>query len=260
MRTLFLFTLAVVLSTNLSARENPFSTTNAYDEEAARIIESEQFAMNGFDENEYVQRMREKLAVEDEVEPNTSNLKNKNENRSEVKDEAVPPKKMAKQEEPKKEVSKDELERLIKQAQQETEEKAKKIIEEKLKNTQSKPKEVVFVKPRLDVEEPMKEDTTLNILPYLDVIYNDNKIDLKSKYKVSKKFSLPKENKLIIDFKAKVNFYTKRENLDSKNFEKIAVGNHKSKGFFRVVIKLNKKPSSYKVSYKNNLISIFSSN
>ena len=39
MKTLFLFTLTIILSINLSARENPFAVTDAYEEEAAKIIE-----------------------------------------------------------------------------------------------------------------------------------------------------------------------------------------------------------------------------
>ncbi|MGM0519913.1 MAG: AMIN domain-containing protein [Campylobacterota bacterium] len=263
MKTLFLFTLAVILSTNLNARENPFTTTNAYDEEAARIIESEQFAMNQSEESDYIQRMREKLAVEDEI-PSIASIKNTDENKSEViKNEQKPQKVEEKKKttKTKEEISNEELKKLIKQAQQETEQRAKQIIEEQLKSSQIKPQEVVFVKPRLDVEEQMQnEQTTLNILPFLDIVYSDNKMDLKSKYSVSKKFSLPKENKLIVDYKAKVNFYTKREELNSKNFKKIAVGNHKKNSFFRVVIQLDSNPSNYEVSYKNDLVSISPSN
>lgn len=263
MKTLFLFTLAVVLSITLNARENPFTTTNAYDEEAARIIESEQFTMNGFNENDYIQRMREKLAVEDEI-PNSTSKPKAHENKSEVIEQKQVAKETKKEKQPtktKQEISNEELKKLIKQAQQETEQRAKQIIQEELKSSNNKPQEVVFVKPRLDVQEELQnEEKTLNILPFLDIVYSNNKIDLKSNYNVSKKFSLPKENKLIVDYKAKVNFYTKREDLDSQNFKKIAVGNHKKNGFFRVVIQLDKNPSNYEVSYKNNLISIFPSN
>ena len=101
---------------------------------------------------------------------------------------------------------------------------------------------------------------TKEILPFLKLEFNDEELSIHTEYKVSKKFSLDKGNKLIIDYKAKLNFYTKREDLKSKNFKRVTIGNHKNNGFFRVVVELNSKPSNFKVNYKNNLISIIKSN
>ena len=39
MKTLFLFTLTIILSINLNARENPFAVTDAYEEASAKIFE-----------------------------------------------------------------------------------------------------------------------------------------------------------------------------------------------------------------------------
>lgn len=192
--------------------------------------------------------MQEKLAVEGE---------NKNTVEKQI-DKIVP---LINEKAPKEEAkySKEEVEKLIKKAQKQTEYKTKQLIEKKIEETAKvEPKQVVFVKPRPDVEvtEMNKE---LQILPFVKLDYNDDELSIHTDYKVSKKFSINKDNKLIIDYKANVNFYTKREDLESKNFKKITVGNHKKNGFFRVVVELDKKPSSYKVDYKNNLITIFNS-
>jgi hypothetical protein len=97
---------------------------------------------------------------------------------------------------------------------------------------------------------------TKKLLDFIKIEYNDDKLIIYTDYKVSKKFTLDKENKIIIDYKAKMNFYTKRDDLESKNFMKIAVGNHKQEKYFRVVVELSDKPKNYKVSYTDNLITI----
>lgn len=247
MKTLSLFTSALILAVSLEARENPFDTTAAYEEEAARIIELNEESLYNPSEEDYAQRMQEKLAVEGE---------NKNEVEKQIEKIVPMMQEKTKQEH---KYSKDEVEKLIKKAQKQTEYKTKKLIEKKLEETKKiEPKQVVFVKPRPDV---IIENTTkeLQILPFVKLEYSDSELMIHTDYKVSKKFSINKENKLIIDYKANVNFYTKRENLDSKNFKKITIGNHKKNGFFRVVVEFDKNPSSYKVDYKNNLITIFNS-
>jgi len=261
MKTLFLFTLSVVLSLNLSARENPFAATNAYEEEAARLIELSETDDSTYGEEQFVQDMQEQMSMTKEF-PQEEN-KNKVE-------EAVNKLMPALKEQPKKEekkFSEKEVKKLIKKAQAQTEAKTKKLIEEKLETTPKvEPKQVVFVRPRADVEEPEEmmaeedEMKTTEILPFLKLEYNNDKLVIHTKYKVSKKFSLDKGNKIIIDYKAKLNFYTKRADLESMNFKKVAVGNHKKNGYFRVVLELDKKPRNYKVNYKNNLITVIKSN
>ena len=247
MKTLSLFTSALILAVSLEARENPFDTTIAYEEEAARIIELNEESLYNPSEEDYAQRMQEKLAVEGE-----------NKNKVEKQIEKIVP--MMGKPKVEQKYSKEEVEKLIKKAQKQTENKTKKLIEKKLEETKKiEPKQVVFVKPRADVEVVENTTKELQILPFVKLEYSDTDLMIHTDYKVSKKFSINKENKLIIDYKANVNFYTKREDLESKNFKKIAIGNHKKNGFFRVVVKLDKKPSSYKVDYKNNLITIFNS-
>ena len=62
MKTLFLFTLTLVLTLNLNARENPFEATNAYEEEAARIIEQNEIDENAINESAYIKEMQEKMS------------------------------------------------------------------------------------------------------------------------------------------------------------------------------------------------------
>lgn len=262
MKTLFLFTLSVVLSLNLSARENPFAATNAYEEEAARLIELNETDDSTYGEEQFVQDMQEQMSM-------TKEFSKEEENKNKV-EEAVKKLMPALKEQPKKEekkFSEKEVKKLIKKAQAQTEAKTKKLIEEKLESKPKvEPKQVVFVKPRADVEiddEMMIEEDemkTSQILPFVKLEYNNNKLVIHTKYKVSKKFSLNKGNKIIIDYKAKLNFYTKREDLESMNFKKVAVGNHKKNGYFRVVLELDKNPNNYKVNYRNNLITVIKSN
>lgn len=252
MKTLFLFTLPVILSLNLDARENPFVPTNSYEEEAARIVELHEEENLRYSEEEYAQIKREEASVIDEINANKNSVDSTINKIMPILDT---------QKTKEKQFSEKEVKQLINKAQKQTEMKTKKLIEEKLKNAKTvEPKQVVFVKPRPDVEIMDNQLITNEILPFVKLEYNDDKLSIYTDYKVSKKFSLDKGNKLIIDYKAKLDFYTKREDLKSSNFKRIAIGNHKKNGYFRVVIELSKNPSSYKVNYKDNLITILNSN
>jgi hypothetical protein len=248
MKTLFLFTLTLVLAFNLNARENPFEATNAYEEEVARIIEQNEIDQNSINESAYIQEMEEKM----------SNVTDDNQNKNKV-EEAI--KKLTPALKVEKTYTKKEVKKLIQKAQVQSENKVKKILKKELEKKEIvEPTQVVYVKPRTDIIEEDSATKTKILLDFIKVEYNDNKLILHTKDLVSKKFNIDKENKLIIDYKAKKNFYTKREDLDSKNFKKIAVGNHKEEKFYRVVILLSKKPSNYKVEYKDDIITVFSLN
>jgi len=253
MKTLFLFTLTIILSLNLSARENPFAATNAYEEEAARIIELNEINEEETLNAEYIKEMQQKMN-------NMTSVNKDDVNKNKVK-EAVKKLTPALKAKPKeKTYSQKEVKKLIKKAQIQTEAKTKAIVKKELAKTKVvEPQQVVFVKPRTDIveDDPMK---TKEILPFIKVSYNNDMLTIHTDDKVSKKFSLDKDNKIIIDYKAYKNFYTKREDLNSKAFEKVAVGNHKKDRFYRVVVKLSSKPSDYKVNYKDGLITIVKSN
>ncbi|MAD43010.1 MAG: hypothetical protein CL623_11565 [Arcobacter sp.] len=248
MKTLFLFTLTLILTFNLNARENPFEATNAYEEEVARIIEQNEIDENSINEAAYIQEMQEKM----------SNITENNQNKNKV-EEAI--KKLTPALKTEKTYTQKEVKKLIKKAQVQSESKVKKLVKKELeKNKPQKLEQIVYVKPRTDIIEENTQTKTKVLLNFIKVEYNDNKLILHTKDLVSKKFNIDKENKLIIDYKARKNFYTKRENLDSKNFKKIAVGNHKEEKFYRVVILLSKNSSNYKVEYKDNIITVLSLN
>lgn len=248
MKTLFLFTLTIILAFNLNARENPFEATNAYEEEAARIIEQNESDNNSINESAYIQEMQEKMSA----------VSKNNENKNKVT-EAVKKLKPALKVE--KTYSKKEVKKLIKKAQVQSESKAKKLLKKELaKSKMVEPKQIVYVKPRTDIIDDTMNMKTKMLLDFVKVEYNDDKLIIHTNDTVSKKFTLEKENKIIIDYKARKNFYTKREILESRSFKKIAVGNHKKEKFYRVVILLSKKPSNYKVEYKDNLITVLSLN
>ena len=222
-----LFTLLLVLSTSLIARENPFEATNAYEEEAARIIEmneiEEDYALEYQQEQEYIKNMYEKMnnpAVEEKKEPEKPTL------------------------------TENEVKKMIKKAQKETEKKAEKIAKKLVDEKPKEVEQVVYVKPRLDVTNEKE------LLPFVKVEYDNDKINIFSEYKVSKKITLPGEKKIVLDFNAKENFYTVREALKSTSFPKITVGNHKKDKFFRVVVELANMPEDYEVTYDDKMVTI----
>lgn len=233
MKKMSLFTLLFVLACGLEARENPFAPTNAYEEEAARIIEmnevDQDYAAEYQQEQAYIKEVYEKMnnpALEPEI------------------------KKEVKKPEPKPLLTEDKIKKLIKKAQKETVAKTKKIVEKAIEEKPKEVQEVVYVKPRVDVVNEKE------ILPFLKVEYDNDKIDIFSKYKVNKKLTLPGKKKIILDFTAKENFYTKRVDLNSTNFKKVSVGNHKVDKFFRVVIEVSEMPENYEVTYEDNKVSI----
>ena len=152
--------------------------------------------------------------------------------------------------------SKKEVDSMIQKTKSQTEQKTKEIVKKELSKTQAvEPTQVVYVKPRPDV---IDEDELISkqLLSFLKIEFNDNKLIIHTDHEVSKKFSIIKENKIIIDYKAKINFLTKKDDIDSRNYKKITIGNHKNEGYFRVAIELIDKPSKYDVKYESNLITI----
>lgn len=217
-----LLTLLLLLSTSLFARENPFTATNAYEEEAARMIEinevEQDYDVEFQQEQQYVNEMYEKMN-KPEPEPNTM----------------------------KPTLTEEKVKKMIEKAQKKVK---PKVIIKKVVEQPKKPQQVVYVKPRLDVTSEKE------ILPFLKIEFDNDKLDIYSKYKVTKKITLPGKKKIVLDYTAKENFYTVRETITSTNFPKIAVGNHKKDKFFRVVVELAHMPESYEVTYDDNKVSI----
>ena len=248
MKTLFLFTLTIILSTNLSARENPFAVTDAYEEASARILEIDETpkTLEAAQEAQYIKEMQEKMSKVASLDANKNKVEEKiNKIAPLVKENPAP-----------KSYSKKEVDSMIQKTKSQTEQKTKEIVKKELSKTQAvEPTQVVYVKPRADVIND-DELVSKKLLSFLKIDFNDNKLIIHTDYEVSKKFSIIRENKIIIDYKAEINFLTKKDDIDSRNYKKITIGNHKKEGYFRVAIELIDKPSKYDVKYENNLITI----
>lgn len=238
MKTLFLFALTSILTLNLNARENPFETTNVFEEEVGKIVEMDEKAVKkSMEDTPYIKEMQEKM----------SKVSSQGENKNKVEDNKVEPLEQ-------KAYSKKEVDNLIQKTQNQTVQKTKELVKKEVQKT-TEPTQVVYVKPRSDVGED-EALLTKNILPFIKLEYNDNKLIINTTHPVSKKFSVDNENKLIIDYKALLEFNTKTDTLESKNFKRVAVGNHKKEGYFRIAIELIDKPSKYDVSYSDESITI----
>ena len=116
MKTLFLFTLTLLLSINLSARENPFEATNAYEEEEARIIEQNEIDKDAMNEQSYIDEMKKTMS--------------KQISKEEKVEKAV--KKLMPALKTEKTYTKKEVKKLIKKAQIQNEIKTKKILKKEL--------------------------------------------------------------------------------------------------------------------------------
>ncbi|PPK61774.1 AMIN domain-containing protein [Malaciobacter marinus] len=230
MKKISLFIALLILSSSLSARENPFETTQAYNEEVARLMEIKESYPDEFENQEkiYIEEIQEKMKTNSINKDTKSVEKKANKKASEL--------------------TEDKIKKLITQAQEKTVNETKKFVQELKKQEKE---EIIYVKPRTDVSFEKE------LLPFLKFEYTNVKLQINTKYDVFKKFTLPNQNKIILDFHAKENFYTKREDLNSTNFTRITVGNHKKDKFFRVVVELTDTPDNYEVTYTNGQVTIF---
>ena len=236
MKKLSLITLSLFAAISLEARENPFVSTNAYEEEKARIIEQNAIDAQAAQSEAYIKEMQKMM---ESIRP----------------DGTLPEKKPVVQEPKKEIVTKDEIKELLKNVEKQNAVKTQQIVKkelEKAKEDQTT-KEVVFVKPRTDIQVL---DKTIKPLPYVEISYNDNSLSINTNYEMKKSFNLESENKIIVDFEATKKFTTKKNELSSENFKTVVIGNHQEKNFFRVVVKTSNKPSSYKISKENGSVKI----
>ena len=137
MKTLFLFTLTVILALNLNARENPFEPTDVFEDEVGKIVQMDENSVKkSMEETPYIKEMQEKM----------SNVTGQNKNKVEENiDKAMP---VTEQ----KAYSKKEVDSLIQKTQKQTEQKAKEIAKKEVQKT-TEPTQVVYVKPRSDVAD-----------------------------------------------------------------------------------------------------------
>lgn len=237
MKTSSLILLCTLIFTSTYARENPFEPTQTYNDELAKLYDGEMNYPQEF-------QKKNKPELEDMTSPKTKALAKTQE---ELEAEAYA-KKVA-QENIKKAK---ELERKKKLAEEKSKKEAILKEAEKLAIEKAKKNPMIYVKLREDIVV----DKTLDVLPFLKVSYTNDEVKIDSKHEVFKKFYLPKERKLILDFRADTSFYTKHYNLESKYFKKLSVGNHKEDRYFRVVILLDQDTKKYSVRHDNNLVLI----
>lgn len=223
MKKLILSALIVSLALTLQARENPFIM---YDENSGQTIETPNRinTQTDWEEANFINSYQNK---------NNKTTKQA-ESKSTVK----------KQEE--KTYSKKEVDSLILKTRYQNEQKTKQLLNQ-VKNKE--PEQIVYVKPRTDINEEL---LTQNILPFIKLGYSDNKLIIESDDLISKKFTINKENKIVVDFKGRKNFTGKRTLLDTSNFKAITIGNHSKNGFYRVVIELNSRPVNFDINYLEN--------
>ncbi len=127
-----------------------------------------------------------------------------------------------------------------------------KILEKKIaKLTPKETQEKIETKP---LEE--KDLISKEVFPFLTFSYNDDKIIIKNKDSLLQKIILDKENKIALDYKRKIYFYTKKYDLNSKNFNKIAIGTHPEKSFYRIMIQLNSNFKDFTIEEKDDLFII----
>jgi len=240
--------LTVVLAMCLEARDNPFAR---YEEDTGIMQEVNETpqTLDEIRELEYIKKVQQEQAQQQRTKAQTPT-------KPPVK-AVKPPVKPAQ-----KIYSKKEVDSLIQKTKQQNEQKAKELVKKELAKVKKEPEQVVYVKPRADVEADTKTTTlssnsgAKDILPFLNVEITDDKLVIKSTYTMFKKFSIDKENKLAFDYRAKVSFLTKKEHINSKNFKTLVVGNHRNNSYFRVALELTNKPSKYNVDVTNESVTI----
>lgn len=234
------------------ARENPFVATEAFEEEKNRLLE--RFAQEQEPKPEINILENVKNVYVDESIQQTNNIIEEN--------KSVPPK-----EEPKIEPIIKTAESKIQKPQQQpktTPKPEQTIVQpEPTVVVEPEPKQetIALVKPTAEVKKPVEniklKDEAKYIktgLKFVTVKYYDNRIEISSPYKVFKKLNLEEEKKIVFDFRADVNFFTKRLDLNHKYFKQVAIGNHKSEGYFRVVVELKEPINKFDATYTDTKV------
>ncbi|MEA3290097.1 MAG: hypothetical protein U9Q04_07955 [Campylobacterota bacterium] len=147
-------------------------------------------------------------------------------------------------------------------------EKAKFIIaQEKAEKQNLKEEEFVEleIQPKkispFKIKEGCKESYDFLPLSFVKVKTSEDNIQfhLSDNYKLINQDILVDRNKFVFDFEADLIFYTKREKLCHSYFKSFAIGNHPKQRYFRIVVELSDKVSSYKenLDIKNSILTIY---
>jgi hypothetical protein len=111
---------------------------------------------------------------------------------------------------------------------------------------------------KVEVKKPTLIEKCYKVLPFLTIDLQKNKLDIdaRDKYKIIKVYTIPIQNKIVIDFAGAVKHYTKSGTFTSPLFKSYKVGNHPEKGFFRVVITTKHNPEKYMPLINKNKVTI----
>ena len=121
MKTLFLFTLTIILALNLNARENPFEATDSFEEELDKAaVLDEKAIKRSMEEAPYIKEMQEKM----------SNVSGQSANKNKVEDNSNKPAPTPEE----KSYTKKEVDTLIQKTQKQTEQKAKELVKKEVQN------------------------------------------------------------------------------------------------------------------------------
>jgi len=271
-----LVTLIIVISSNLSARENPFEPTQTYETEVARLMEIEEDYPYEFqekeDQEEHKTQEKNIHSKTDAAKMPPPMMQDKNTSMPQVDKEAkkeIKPKMQMKPTSVKKmalvEPKITTAEPMIPPMPQEMpakKEETKTITLENAMSNLSEEKIEVQVPNRKGFGEPKMEmiakdiHENIDLLPFVNLDYTNDKITIGSKYEVFRKFTIDKSKKIVLDYHAKTFFLTKSKKTNTDYFAKVIAGNHLKDRYFRIVVVLKDKPSKYKVTYTNNLVTI----
>jgi len=254
-----LITFLIIVSINANGRENPFEPTQTYEAEVARLMEIEEDYPYEFQEKENQEESPKSMKkMEEKIFPIEKEVKHTQ--------TITTMKPGAKQDEAS---MKTEHKPTMNSTIKPMEEKMAPVVKEVMIETKviKKPKTITLKKAMKEIEKdevvvkvPKREDIqiheNIDILPFVNIDYTNDKIEIKSKYDVFRKFTLEKNNKIVLDFHAKTAFFTKSQMINTEYFDKVIVGNHSKEKYFRIVIVLKNKPNKYKVTYLDNLVSI----
>ena len=172
--------ISIIFCVTLSGRDNPFAK---YEEETGKMYELNETpkTVEEIQEAQYIQKVQNQMNTQNE--PVSSAPKTNT------------------QKAPEKTYTKKELEAIVQKANKQNEQKTKEIVKKELANVKKEPEQVIYVKPRADVDSD-KTSTTVNpssnslkqknILPFLNIENSDNELIILSEHKMFKKFSIDK--------------------------------------------------------------------
>jgi len=258
--------LFLMIAISLNARTNPFEPTQTYETEFERLMEIEEDYPYEFQEKEdqvehkekeIVQKIKQtpmpKVIKKEEIpvapikKMNTPKMNTPVMETPKMDEHKKPMKKMAIKKEAVKEMERVSLD-VNKQ----------KILEEQKQKISLENAMSELNDEKIEVEVPVRKDVivqeSIDILPFLNITYSNDKMEISSKYEVFRKFTIDKNNKIVLDYHAKTFFQTKKQTSDTEYFQRVIVGNHLKEKYFRVVIVLKDKPNKYKVTYTDNLV------